>query len=212
MDRGVARPRRRRRRPRREREIGELFFCAFFLCNVQQKGAKEMLPIEMEQAKREKERERKRGERGPDKVGLKALAGRLSRRGGSTPPEGDFGACLRGLSGNGEVGTVVREGGSHWCGRGGGGQGGRANVVPLSRAAPAARRVIASPRQASRVRPLLHTTLSGPTSPSWRSVGPSVGPSVPLPILAFPLLDAAVSSGPVARAVRIRSRMNRRLL
>lgn len=26
----------------------------------------------------------------------------------------------------------------------------------------------------------------------------SVGPSVPLPILAFPLLDAAVSSGPVA--------------
>lgn len=32
-------------------------------------------------------------------MGLEALAGRLSRRGGSTPPEGDFSACLRGLSG-----------------------------------------------------------------------------------------------------------------
>lgn len=50
------------------------------------------------------------GERGSDKVRLEALAGRLSRRGGSTPPEGDFGACLRGYRGTGRLGTVVREG------------------------------------------------------------------------------------------------------
>lgn len=80
-----------------------------------------MLPIEMKEAQRKRERESDGEEKGgPDKVELEALAGRLSRRGGSTPPEGDFGACLRELSGNGE-GTVVREGGSRRCGRGGGG-------------------------------------------------------------------------------------------
>lgn len=66
-------------------------------------------------------------------------------------------------------------------------QGGRTNVVPLSRAAPAARRMIASPGQASRVRPLLHTTLSGPTS-SELALARSVCPSVPLTILALSLL------------------------
>lgn len=126
----------------------------------------------------------------------------------------------------GEVGGNVGEVGHRCTGRGiarrcrrGSEQGGRANVVPLSRAAPAARRVIASPGQASRVRPLLHTTPSGPTSPSWRSlarslarsVHPSVCPSGSPCLYSLPLLDAAVSSGPAARAVRIRSQMNRRL-
>jgi len=59
---------------------------------------REILPsIEMEEAekerKREKMREKKRGAR--ERVGLEALAGRLSRRGGSTPPEGDLGTRLR---------------------------------------------------------------------------------------------------------------------
>lgn len=156
-----------------------------------------MLPIEMEETERKSECGEE--ERGPDRVGLETLAGRLSRRGGSTPPEGDLGARLRELSGNGEVGCTVVQGGkggtegiTEWDGRGSGRQGGRANVVPLSRAAPAARRVIASPRQASRVRPLLHTVPSGPPSPSWRSVGPPAHPGS----LSLSLLDARDFLGP----------------
>jgi len=44
-----------------------------------------------------------------------------------------------------------------------------------------------------------------------RSVHPSVCPSGSPCLYSLPLLDAAVSSGPAARAVRIRSQMNRRL-
>lgn len=73
----------------------------------------------------------RRVEGGPDRVGLEALAGRLNRRGGSTPPEGDFGACLPEREGKGERrgatwgrwGTVVRKEGSR------GGVGGVANRV-----------------------------------------------------------------------------------
>lgn len=84
------------------------------LRGVAKKGAREMLPIKVVEG-------------GPDRVGLQALAGRLSRRGGSTPPEGDFGACLPGGRGRGAMwgrwGTVVREEGSR------GGVGGVANRV-----------------------------------------------------------------------------------
>lgn len=81
------------------------------------------------------------GIRGPR---FEALAGRLSRRGGSTPPEGDLGARRK------AQGTAAR------CRRHGEERG------PLSWPAPAARRVIASPGQASRVRPLLRTISTPP--------------------------------------------------
>lgn len=105
------------------------------------------------------------GIRGPR---FEALAGRLSRRGGSTPPEGDLGARRK------AQGTAAR------CRRHGEERG------PLSWPAPAARRVIASPGQASRVRPLLRT-ISTPPSPAspfprdWRSIGPHSLLPLPLP-------------------------------
>lgn len=207
----VTREREKERHRGGEGQAGGLFFSFpyFPYGAAQQKGARERCCL----SRWRRQRERERG--GPDRVGLEALAGRLSRRGGSTPPEGDFGARLTGgkkTGGRRAAGGVgyrcAGRGRSRRCGRGGG-QGGRASVVPLSWAAPAARRVIASPGQASRVRPLLHTTPSGPTSPSWRSLARSVR-RFPCSYRHLPLLDAAVSSGPAQ--VRIRSRMKRRLL
>jgi len=62
----------------------------------------EMLPIEMLW----KLREMKEG--GHDRVGLEALAGRLSRRGGSTPPEGDLAARFTGLRREGKMRAPLR--------------------------------------------------------------------------------------------------------
>lgn len=100
----------------------------------------------------------------------------MSRRGGSTPPEGDFGARMK------EVGAQERGQGTRVrCRRHKGEveerkrQRGLSGL--LSWPAPAARRVIASPGQASRVRPLLHTIPLAPlllfAMPGARS-GPSV--------------------------------------
>lgn len=98
------------------------------------------------------------GIRGPR---FEALAGRLSRRGGSTPPEGDLGARRK------AQGTAAR------CRRHGEERG------PLSWPAPAARRVIASPGQASRVRPLLRTisTPPLPRPPLFPETGARSGPT-----------------------------------
>lgn len=77
---------------------------------------------------------------------------------------------------------------------------------PLSWPAPAARRVIASPGQASRVRPLLRTIstpldpLLPPPSPfprDWRSIGPHRAPALPLP----PLSAASFSSRSVVSSI-----------
>jgi hypothetical protein len=76
----------------RERKRQGIIFSPYSLRRgaATEENERETLPIEMPW----KLREMKEG--GHDRVGLEALAGRLSRRGGSTPPEGDSAARFTG--------------------------------------------------------------------------------------------------------------------
>lgn len=210
----TTRERDRERKRERGREGDYFFLRAFFSPQrAIEEGEREILPIEMVEAKKERKKERERRKGGPDRVGLEALAGRLSRRGGSTPPEGDFSARLRELSGNGEVGHRCAGRGIAEVWEGWWRTGWKSQRGPPLESRPRRPPRDCSPEAGIACQaPLTHHPLWPHFVELALTVGPTVGPSVSLPILPLPLLDAAVSSGPVARAVRIRSRMNRRLL
>lgn len=216
MDRRVARPRRRRRR-RRQRSQGDYFFFSFLPCSCTacnnrrgyNKEGERCCLIQVEEGE-EKEAQHRR-------VGLETLAGRLSRRGGSTPPEGDF--ELRVYGG----GKIPKEGKvGQRASRGKGDSEGIIRGVGTERV----ERAYVSPPLVSRPRrpprdcfpwgrhrvsgPSYNTTPSGPTSPELALAEGPVGPPLRPPyILVLPLLDAAKVSSRFSRprnSIRSRNR------
>lgn len=164
---GIGYGRKRERQREREREEGEAGRELFFFSVLSPYDGRERGRCCL--SRWWKLREMKEGGTRQGGVGSAGWQVESSRRLDATG--GGLGCTFHGL----------RRGKEMWaplCGKGDRNDvGGVANRVeeptwsPSYGAAPAAHRVIASPGQASRVRPLLYTTPSGLTSPSWRSVG-----------------------------------------